>query len=193
LYNISDRGISIVVEEAEEGAGLNSTNDGGQHKKWWPVLVEKKQSRRPHDGRSILEIAQDRKTKSNLEENTSMNRPKKSLIVIDGSDLGKLASETSIQLGIDNESILDTIAEIKECEAKRDEMFSESCEVCRDKIVDTNAGSSVVDNEVEGNRDGDPHTPTHVCSIPQVEDVSASHGQWTVVVNKKKSKARLNR
>jgi uncharacterized protein with PIN domain len=156
-------------------------------------LVEKRPNRRHHDGRSILEIAQNRKKKSNLEENPRMNRPQKSLIVNDDGDLGRLAAETGIQLGVDSESILDTIAEIKEREAKRDKMFSESCELCHDKVSDNSAESSVVDNEVDGNKYGDPHTPTHACSIPQLEDTSASHGQWTMVVNKKKSKARLNK
>jgi hypothetical protein len=39
----------------------------GTKKKWGHVLVEKRPSRRPHDGKSILKIAQERKKRSNLE------------------------------------------------------------------------------------------------------------------------------
>jgi hypothetical protein len=191
LYSIPESQFKTSQESdqaAAAAAATKVTKTKNQSKKWGPRLVEKRPSRRPHDGRSILKIAHDRKKKkSNLEVNTGMVKSKNPSHSNVAVDISSLADATWIQLGVDSKSELESIAEMSKCETNRASMFRDNCEICKASSSVTSKGDSIVGKEVEREGDGDPHTPPRNSDLPQMEDNSSSHGQWTVVVNKKKN------
>jgi hypothetical protein len=176
-----------VVEQNEcENSGATKT--GNQPGKWGPMLVEKRPSRRPQDGRSILEIAQDRKKKINLEVKAGMvktKNPSHSNTVV---DFASLAEVSGIHLGKSSESVLEAIAELSQSEADRSISFNESCETCKNMVALPVDGDKCGSKIVEGGKDCVLRTPPHHnCVVPQVEDESGPHGQWIMVVNRKKN------
>jgi hypothetical protein len=78
------------------GANKRGKKQPVQSQKWGPTLVEKRPSRRPQDGRTILKIAKGRKKLSNLEVNPGMAKPKNSLSQSGIIDIHKLAAEIGI-------------------------------------------------------------------------------------------------
>jgi hypothetical protein len=93
-----------------------------------------------------------------------MNKTKKYMLVNNDDDLCKLDSETGIQLGVDSKSVLDSIAEIRECEEDREKRFNENCDLCHSKLgndMDNVEGNDVADGkcEVDGYMDSVLHTP----------------------------------
>jgi hypothetical protein len=54
IYTIPNQNGSVGLRFSKEVADLKESKAGDQSKKWGPVLVGKRPSRRPHDGRSIL-------------------------------------------------------------------------------------------------------------------------------------------
>jgi hypothetical protein len=77
LYSIPEAEIKARQEaDQNEVAATKIIKPGNQARKWGHVLVEKRQSRMTHDGRSILEIAQGRKKKTNLEVSSGMTNAK---------------------------------------------------------------------------------------------------------------------
>jgi hypothetical protein len=81
-------------------------------KKWGPVLIEKRSSRAPRDGRTIIEKAQDRKKKANLEDLQGIPKPMNQFIVLSNSEISNVAARTGISLGssvVDKVKSLDNI------------------------------------------------------------------------------------
>jgi hypothetical protein len=81
-------------------------------KKWGPVLIEKRPSRAPRDGRTIIEKAQDRKKKANLEDLQGIPKPMNQFIVLSNSEISNVVARTGISLGssvVDKVKSLDNI------------------------------------------------------------------------------------
>jgi hypothetical protein len=148
--------------------------------------MEKRPSRRPVDGRTILEKAQERKKVVNLETRKIGNKPSNSFSIPSQSEIAIIAKSVGIKLGSDAVEVEKAIAEIQDIDRSRGSTFSTDCSSCNEnkdslvKVEEVNYMSSSL---------------THVeCSVwPQLEEDVESHGQWTRVANRKKSKPKLPR
>jgi hypothetical protein len=102
----------------------------GEKEKWGSVLVDKRPTRFQRDGRTVLEKAQDRKKKTNLEEPQGISHNPFSVLSI--SDVNEIASDVGIRLGVDQPTqgqvVLDMIAE----QGDRKLEFDKKCLMCKE-------------------------------------------------------------
>jgi hypothetical protein len=112
------------------------------------------------------------------------------IMLLSSSEISELAIETDISLGKNAQSEAESIRVIQEAESGRAGSFNEQCSICqegkcKDKESVEDTGVHVVDGEVA------PSTPVLSRVNSNGEKSSEQQGQWTLVVNRKKSKSRL--
>jgi hypothetical protein len=94
-----------ITQEPPQGTEqtkFNKEKRMGEKERWGPILVEPRPSRGVKDGRTVLERAQDRKKKVNLEEPKSINHnPSPTLSSEDIAAIANIAVGTGVVLGRD--------------------------------------------------------------------------------------------
>jgi hypothetical protein len=87
----------ISLKQNVEDEIANREKRKGGKQKWGSVLVEPRPSRGNRDGRTILEKAQNRKKRSNLEEPKGLSHNPFSILSI--ADISEIAQDTGVVLG----------------------------------------------------------------------------------------------
>jgi hypothetical protein len=169
--------------------GMSSEANGqqkGMRKTWGPVLVENRPSRRPVDGRTILEQAQERKKVVNQETRKIGNKPSNSFSILSQSEIVSTSKSVGIKLGSNSVEVEKTISEIQDIDWSRRSSFVDDYSTRKeDKVSEMAVGE---ENEMLMSS-----TSVEMSVPPQVEDSVEPHGQWTRVANRKKSKPKLHR
>jgi hypothetical protein len=84
--------------------------------------------------------------------------------------------------------VLNSCVEVRDRDVSRSKEFRSQCASCQGEMNMEGSMENIECSLAEENT----VTPSIVSFQPQVEGSSDNHGQWTLVVNKKKSKLRLN-
>jgi hypothetical protein len=134
LYVLPEKDTNTEVRDNLEGDGGDqdrAKQGTTKHVKgqWGPVLVEKRPCRRPKDGRTMMEIAQERKRKANLEGATGI-KSHNSFALLSSSEILNLASVTGVCLEVDHKTERGSIGEILGCQESRAKEFGTSCVSC---------------------------------------------------------------
>jgi hypothetical protein len=173
-----------VVDAKEDGLAE------GQKKskcKWGPTLVDKRPSRSQKDGRTILEKAQERKKITNLEKNKGKAKSHNAFAVLSSDEICHVADLVGVSLGDNPQELNKSVSGIIDLDIDRVSRMSKECGQCSqvvDKGTDQSPGLS--------GQEGDAlMTPTGQLITSQLEGDDAKEGQWTLVVNRKKSKSRF--
>jgi hypothetical protein len=153
---------------------------------WGLVLVEKRPSRGKRDGIIVLEKAQERKRICNLEIPKGINKTSISALH-NPAGISVLADDVGINLEDTRNARDESILEVMKNVEDRAKLFDMNCEVSLntgEPAIDVSGPEDVVEE------DGAPSTPSNQPVISQVEGAGDDKGQWTQVVNRKKSKVR---
>jgi hypothetical protein len=124
---------SVVVNCNGEGDDLGLEN--GNKSKWGPVPVEKRPCRRPKDGRTIMEKAQERKKVYNLEVLKGINSQSNPFSVLSYEKISSIASTIGVNLGCSEYEIGKSTVLLQECD--RDLIFEQNCKPCQEKTSDS--------------------------------------------------------
>jgi hypothetical protein len=186
LENLDVCNVNEKVLKGDEEVACPGEKEEGKTKPnrrmWGPTLVEKRPCRRPNDGRTMLEIAQERKKRANLEIGNKTSNPFSSLSV---AEIATVADITKVKLGVGVKDKVESIGIVQECQIDRAKAFENSCNRCHPEIVVPVADDSGVIGEE------DPKTPKVVICNTQGDELEESPGQWTKVAHRKKSKPRV--
>jgi hypothetical protein len=100
LYVIPDRMALDQVQEMGESTEVVGKGQGRKPRdKWGPMLVEPRPTRVPRDGRTMLEKAQDRKNRVNLENSKGINKDPNPFSMLTASEIIEVAECVDICLG----------------------------------------------------------------------------------------------
>jgi hypothetical protein len=102
--------------------------------------VEKRPSRHQCDGKTILEKAQERKKKANLDDCKGNSKTYNPFSVLLNHEISSLAEVTGISLGNSDEEISSMLADIQECDNMRAKNFRDSCSSCHVEIGESSVG-----------------------------------------------------
>jgi hypothetical protein len=177
LYVIPDR--MDLDHEKQEGISKN---------KWGIVLVEPRPSRVPRDGRTIMEKAQDRKKKTNLENTKGIDKSLNPFSILTTVEILEIAECVDISLGKDQSDENETLLAMLDKEKDIDTTFDKACQMCQDLSM----GSETNDARLAGSGDDAPCTPVENIITSQDRDLSEVAGQWTLVCNRRKTKKSNN-
>jgi hypothetical protein len=119
--------MSDIICEGQEGRPKN---------KWGPVLVEPRPTKVPRDGRTIMEKAQDRKKKANLESTKGINKTLNPFFVLTTSEILEAAECVDVRLGNDQVDEGETVVEILDKERDIVVAFDKACQMCQDLSLD---------------------------------------------------------
>jgi hypothetical protein len=133
----------------------------------------------------MLEKAQDRKKKVNLEEPNGISHNPFSVL---SSEIYEIALDTGIILGNNEVDRDQTILEIVEKDKERILVFEKTCSGCH--IDNDVAVDNVDDHGVCGG--DDPCTPVAQIIVPLMGDRIDGNGQWTLIGNRKQSKPKVS-
>jgi hypothetical protein len=126
-----------ITQEPPQGteqAKFSNEKKRGEKERWGPILVELRPSRGVKDGRTVLERAQDRKKKVNLEEPKGINHnPSPTLSSEDITAIANIAVGTGVVLGRDLGENEKTLLEIIENDHDRKSPFEKVCPECQVK------------------------------------------------------------
>jgi hypothetical protein len=190
LYNLLELKEKDVDGDSVEETKSQGGNQTKQTKKTWgPVLVEDRPRRRPFDGRSMLERAQERKRVANLESLKGNCRSYNSFSVLAPEEVSGIAKITCIKLGSTPAEVNVVVDEIVLDSSVRGNKFDENCLVCH-AVKEVSQPSDGVD---EGVGEMSPSTPIDQILQPQVEDPGELQGQWTRIVHRKRSKPKVSK
>jgi hypothetical protein len=126
--------MDITQEHPQEATGAKPVKEKkkGEKEKWGPILVEPRPSRGVRDGRIVLEKAQDRKKKANLEIPKGI--PQNSfdaLSCTDIADISEIVVDTGIVLGRNPKEIENSLLEMLGKDNDRKLVFEKSCPDCQ--------------------------------------------------------------
>jgi hypothetical protein len=159
-------------------------------KKWGLVLIEKRPSRVPRDGRTIMEKAQDRKKKANLDDIQGISKPINQFYVLSTSEISNVAARIGISLGSSVADKMRSLDNIQCMDNVRVEKFSKDCVKCQEcDPKDTKNSDVVIDRDAQG--DVAPCTPIQQIVDNPVGGSPESQGQWTLVVKRRKGKTKV--
>jgi hypothetical protein len=147
------------------------------------MLIEKRPTRVQKDGRTVLEKAQDRKKKANLE--ITRGNTQNSFSLWAAHEVLHMARETDISLCTDVVSEEQSILEILDKDRVRKVEFDKICVTCK---VDSNEDRVEVGSNDGANGEVAPCTSDAQIIRSQEGDASDKLGHWTYVGKKKKSK-----
>jgi hypothetical protein len=149
------------------------------------VVIEKRPSRAPKDGMTILEKAQDKKKKVNLESNQGIPKSLNPFCALSFPEITDVAAKTGIRLGSSKDDRVKELDKIQAMDRVRVESFSKDCDMCQKGVPNgTCTLGDVVGNEYQG--DVAPSTLVHLVRNDPVEVSPIQLGQWTLVRNRKK-------
>jgi hypothetical protein len=131
-------------------------------KKWGPILVERRTCRNPQDGRTVMEKAQERKKKVNLDGVAGNAKSYNSFSVLSSSKISSIADTTSIKLGNSATDRVVSSSEIQNKEEARIGNLKEECAVCQSSKLDSVSGQE----ECGGQEDDALATPPHLTIRP---------------------------
>jgi hypothetical protein len=156
------------LEKLDQGCNMNN-------KKWGSILVEKRTSKHQLDGKTVMEKAQERKKKADLDGYKGNSKTYNPLLILSCSDISNMAEVTGVSLGKDTKEIENVIGEMQLNDEKMALNFKDKCEVCQtDSVV--GPGVDAVDNVTVREGGDAPVTP-----------VAASDPKWRVVMSYKVS------
>jgi hypothetical protein len=192
LYVIPEVILDSEVE-AEKKLEVGKMKMGAKKKKekWGPTLVEKRSSKGQHDGKTILDKAQERQKRTNLEGGAGISKTSNSFSVLSSSIISELANVVGISLGGDSKGIDFSSREMQEAGVIQTKLFEESCRTCQlgSSMDDVAALDETFKGLAEVNVEGvDPQTSGNVMIIPQLEECLDCLEQWTQVRKRKKNK-----
>jgi hypothetical protein len=123
---------------APNNKGMDGVNLKGNIKKegktkWGPVLVEKRSSWNPRDGRTIMKKAQERKKLANLDAPNGTIKIANSFSILASVEISIVAKEIGISLGSAVEEIEESMREIQENDKIRSGLFEGQCDQCQTK------------------------------------------------------------
>jgi hypothetical protein len=127
----------------------------------------------------VLEKAQDRKKKTNLEEPKGITQ--NSFSLLSAQEFSDIARDTGIGLGRDRETEMQSVHDLLDKSEIRKEDFDQVCPNC--KIVNDKIRNEAIDAG-SGCGNDDPCTLATGIIKPQVGDLSDNMGQWTYVGKK---------
>jgi hypothetical protein len=159
-------------------------------KKWGPVMIEPRPSRQHRNGRTILEKAQDRKKRANLDSCHGNSKTYNPFSIPSNFEISSVTSVVKISLGENKMEKMSSLARIQELDLKRVKECRENCDICSVSVDDVR-GQSLDDVSHEGDGNVNPNTPTSQLIKPQCESEVEALGQWTPMVNRKKLKIRV--
>jgi hypothetical protein len=134
-----------------------------------------------------LEKAQDRKKKMNLEGGKGNSKSYNPFSVLSHSDIAQIAKDVGVSLGSNQiESDL-SILEVQNSDLVRSFEFEKGCDACH---VENSGRTSLEEPHVSNGVDA-PCTPVAIPGSSQMGGVQDASGQWTHVVNRKKTKSRF--
>jgi hypothetical protein len=110
--------------------------------------------------------------------------------VLSNVEITKMSSSVNIDIGKNAGDKIESLARIQEIDASKNIKFRENCDRCQKRIVGIVSNNGQCE-ECGGFGNVDPSTPTSQALPSLVEDEAGQKGQWTCVVNKRKSKSRL--
>jgi hypothetical protein len=113
LYSLPDPKVGTEPEHSDvDGAKLKDNIRKENNTRWGPVLVEKRPSRNPKDGRTMLEKAQERKKMVNLEDPKGMTISFNPFSVLSSYEISKVAKNIGVSLGSSLDEIESSILEV---------------------------------------------------------------------------------
>jgi hypothetical protein len=203
MYIIPDKMDSTQVEAMEVDAAhqsLSVRGDGEQKEvktggtemvgkdrvkknkeKWGSVLVENHPARVPRDGKTVLEKAQERKKRTNLEGSKGMNKNSNPFSVLAINEITNIAECVGVSLGLDQAKVKKSVLDILGKDKTRAQNFIQSCQVCqgfKDSVEEEKETECGVGS---GSGEKAPCTPTNQMIDFLMRDLSEEAGQWTCV------------
>jgi hypothetical protein len=187
LYNLAE-----IQRRGKSSSETDDTAEGGRNRKglkqqWGSVLMEKRPSRMPQDGRAMMEKAQDRKRLTNQETLKGNTKSKSSFDALASDEIVTMANVIDISLGKNDNDVLKSSVEVMDRDRNRSIEFRAQCSACQGEVGDEN-NLNVMGVPLEEEITMTPH---NFPNQPQMEGSPNMPGQWTLVVNRKKSKSRL--
>jgi hypothetical protein len=132
IYNLpklrSDCG---VVSKTEEEMNLDGNPKKEGEPKWGPILVEKRPSRIPKDGRTVMEKAQARKKLVNLEGTKGISKTSNPFSALSSEEIITIAKDVGVSLGVSSNEIDKSILEVQSSDISRLENFNSKCDQCQ--------------------------------------------------------------
>jgi hypothetical protein len=114
---------SQITIETREETEIEKVNRKVVKGKWGLVLVEKRPGRFQQDSRTVLEKAQERKNKVNLEGMKGNTKSYNSFSVLAANEISKIADVTGISLGVDQIARDEFIIDIQTSDSNRANVF----------------------------------------------------------------------
>jgi hypothetical protein len=137
-----------------------------------------------------MEMAQERKRRANLDGGKGNSKSYNPFSVLSNAEITKMTSTINVDIGKNVSDRIESLAKIHEIDASTNSRFRDNCVRCQERIVGNDSGSGQCE-ECGGHGNVDPSTPTPQTLPSLVEDEAKQQGQWTCVINKRKSKSRL--
>jgi hypothetical protein len=133
FYTLPDM-MDITQEHPQEATEAKSIKEmkKWEKEKWGQVLVEPRPSRGVRDGRTVLEKAQDKKKKANLEIPKGI--PQNSFAALsctDIADISEIVVDTGIVLGRNPKEIENSLPEMLGKDNDRKSVFEKFCPDCQ--------------------------------------------------------------
>jgi hypothetical protein len=133
----------------EIGEGNEGSMDTQMHKeevkkpekKWGPVLVEKRPSRQQSEGRTVMEMAQKRKRRANLDGGKGNSNSYNPFSILSNVEITKMTSTVNVDIGKNVSDRIESLAKIQEIDASTNSRFRDNCVRCQEKIVGNDSGS----------------------------------------------------
>jgi hypothetical protein len=96
--------------------------------------VEKRPSRRPKDGRTVMEKAQNRKKLTNLETLKGIFRPCNPVEALHSDEILNMPNVVDISLGRSDSEVLNSCVEVKDRDVSRSKEFKSQCASCQGEM-----------------------------------------------------------
>jgi hypothetical protein len=188
LYTLPEvPGLNQEVQNEVKISSESNQNMGGGQRKWGPILIEKRPSRQPRDGRTMLEKVVERKKHINLESVKGNGKSNNPFSPLSSYEINSIADKIGVKMGISNLEKLESTSEIQKKDEDRVEQFKVDCMPCQNSKSDEIDNVVVVLEQVE-DAHVTPWSPSsqlpEVCSPP-------GDGLWTFVRNKKKARSKF--
>jgi hypothetical protein len=182
--------LPVIETSSSNGGGVKMIAKENKKKVWGPTLVEKRPSRKPKDGRTILEKAQERKKVCNLELPKGIKAQTNPFSILSSDVISVIANVVGVRLGCNEIECSKSVHLIQECDECRDVDFKQNC-----KSYQEPAGPVAASIDDKGGGDSEEVsslTPPNQIMNHQMDGSVDLPGQWTLVVIKKKSRSMLN-
>jgi hypothetical protein len=101
LYMLPELGDQNGDKDAVEVLDHSEKDPNPGKRKWGPILIEKRPCRKPQDGRTIMEKAQDRKRRTNLDGVKGDSKAYNSFAPLSCDEIVSVADEIGVKLGND--------------------------------------------------------------------------------------------